>query len=60
MAWLPAPDAVLRFDRPGGLETVVNLGSESVELPTGRPVVLSSEPLPETGELPPDTAVWLG
>ena len=60
MAWLPSPGAVLRFDRPGGLETVVNLGSEAVQLPSGRPVVLASAPLPESGELPPDTAVWLG
>jgi alpha-glucosidase len=60
MAWLPAPDDVLRFDRPGGLETVVNLGSTSIELPSGRPVLLASEPLPESAELPPDTAVWLG
>ena len=60
MAWLPAPDEVLRFDRPGGLETVVNLGPEPIELPAGRPVLLASQPLPETGDLPPDAAVWLG
>jgi alpha-glucosidase len=51
---------VLRFDRPGGLETVVNLGPEPIELPAGRPVLLASVPLPESGGLPPDTAVWLG
>ena len=60
MAWLPSPGEVLRFDRPGGVETVVNLGSTTIELPAGRPVLLASEPLPESGELPPDTAVWLG
>jgi alpha-glucosidase len=60
MAWLPAPDEVLRFDRPGGLETVVNLGPEPIELPAGRPALLASQPLPETGDLPPDAAVWLG
>ena len=60
MAWLSSPDDVLRFDRPGGVETVVNLGSTSIELPAGRPILLASEPLPESGELPPDTAVWLG
>jgi alpha-glucosidase len=59
MAWLPSPDDVLRFDRPGGVETVLNLGSTSIELPAGRPVLLASEPLPESRELPPDTAVWL-
>ncbi|HEX2470053.1 MAG TPA: alpha-amylase family glycosyl hydrolase [Candidatus Limnocylindrales bacterium] len=60
MAWLPAPDTMLRFDRPGGLETVVNLGSTSIELPTGRPILLASEPLAEETLLRPDTAVWLG
>jgi alpha-glucosidase len=59
MAWLPAPGTVLRFDRPGGLETIVNLGSTPIELPTGRPILLASEALAE-GTLPPDTAVWLG
>ncbi len=60
MAWLPAPESVLRFDRPGGLETVVNLGTTPIELPTGRPILLASEPLAEVAVLPPDTAVWLG
>jgi alpha-glucosidase len=60
MAWLPSPEAVLRFDRPGGLETIVNLGTVPLELPAGRPILLASEPLAEPGLLPPDTAVWLG
>ncbi len=60
MAWLPAPESVLRFDRPGGLETIVNLGTTPIELPSGRPILLASESLPEVGLLPPDTAVWLG
>jgi hypothetical protein len=51
---------VLRFDRPGGLETVVNLRPEPIELPTGRPILLASEPLEALTMLPPDTAVWLG
>ena len=59
MAWLPSPASVLRFDRPGGLETVVNLGTIPIELPTGRPVLLASEPLGDSGLLPPDAAVWL-
>jgi alpha-glucosidase len=60
MAWLPSPEAVLRFDRPGGLETIVNLGTVPLELPAGRPILLASEPLAESGLLAPDTAVWLG
>jgi alpha-glucosidase len=60
LAWLPAPEPVLRFDRPGGLEVVVNLGRTPIELPTGRPILLASGGLPSDGRLPPDTAVWLG
>ncbi len=59
MAWLTAPDDVLRFDRPGGLETIVNLGTTPIELPPGRPILLASGPLND-GRLPGDTAVWLG
>ena len=60
LAWLPSPTSVLRFDRPGALEVVVNLGSAPIELPGGRPILLSSEPLPEDGRLLGDSAVWLG
>jgi alpha-glucosidase len=60
MAWLPAPDAVLRFDRPGGLEAIVNLGSTPIELPAGRPILLASDALSDATLLPPDTSVWLG
>jgi alpha-glucosidase len=59
MAWLPAPESALRFDRPGGLETVVNLGTTPIELPSGRPILLASGPVTD-GALPVDTAVWLG
>jgi alpha-glucosidase len=57
---LPAPESVLRFDRRGGLEAIVNTGPDAVELPAGRPILLASERLPDGGLLPPDTAVWLG
>jgi alpha-glucosidase len=60
LAWLPAPESVLRFDRPGGLETIVNLGTTPIELPSSRGMLLASESLSEVGLLPPDTAVWLG
>jgi alpha-glucosidase len=60
MAWLPSPETVLRFDRPGGLETIVNLGPDPIELPTGQPILLASERLADGGPLPADTAVWLG
>jgi len=60
MAWLRGPASVLHFDRPGGLEVVVNFGPDPVDLPIGGPhVLLSSEPLTEDGRLPADTAAWL-
>jgi alpha-glucosidase len=60
MAWLPSPPTVLRFDRPGGLEVVVNVGPDPIDLPAGRPILLASEPLPDESCLPGDSAVWLG
>ena len=59
LGWLEAPSDVLRFERPGGLEVVVNLGSEPVAVAADRPVLLASRPL-EDGRLPGDAAVWLG
>jgi alpha-glucosidase len=60
MAWLPGPSTALHFDRPGGLEVVVNLGADPVELPAGaRHVLLASGALTEDGRLPGDTAAWL-
>jgi alpha-glucosidase len=59
MAWLPAPPTVLRFDRPGGLEVVVNMGPDPVDVPIGRTVLLASGAAPDDGRLPGDSAVWL-
>jgi alpha-glucosidase len=60
MAWLPAPPSVLRFDRPGGLEVVVNMGADPIDLPTGRPILLASVPHLGEGRLPGNAAVWIG
>jgi alpha-glucosidase len=60
MAWLPGPPTVLRFDRPGGLEVIVNLGADPIEVPAGRAILLASSALADDGRLPPDTAIWLG
>ncbi|MFI9122073.1 alpha-amylase family glycosyl hydrolase [Streptomyces bikiniensis] len=59
LTWLPAPDGVLAFTRPGGLTCVVNLAPEPVRLPAHDTVLLTSGPLDEDGRLPGDTAVWL-
>ncbi|MGZ9160257.1 MAG: glycoside hydrolase family 13 protein [Candidatus Limnocylindrales bacterium] len=59
MAWLPSAASVLHLRRPAGLEVVVNLASEPIELPSGSSVVLASSPVPDDGWLPGDTAVWL-
>ncbi len=60
LRWLPSEDSVLRFERAGGLEVVVNLGAEPVDLPACSTVLLASLPLPGDGCLPGDAAVWLG
>ncbi|MGP1674575.1 MAG: glycoside hydrolase family 13 protein [Candidatus Limnocylindrales bacterium] len=59
ITWLPAAPSVLQFDRPGGLEVVINIGTRSIELPTERPIMLASSTLSDDGSLPSDTAVWL-
>jgi alpha-glucosidase len=50
---------VLHFDRPGGLEVIVNLGSDPIDLPSGQDILLASGPLPDAGRLPGDTAIWI-
>ena len=63
-----APDGVLAFDRvpsaagpggPGGVRCVANLSAGPVELPPHDAVLLSSGPLTDGGQLPPDTTAWL-
>ncbi len=60
LRWLPSGDSVLRFERSGGLEVVINLGREPVDLSAGSTMLLASLPLPGDGCLPGDAAVWLG
>ncbi|MFE5490900.1 alpha-amylase family glycosyl hydrolase [Streptomyces virginiae] len=60
MRWLPSPDGVLLFTRPG-FACTLNTRPEPVELPApGRPV-LSSAPVETDGRtvrLPPDSCTW--
>ncbi|WP_405425311.1 alpha-amylase family glycosyl hydrolase [Streptomyces erythrochromogenes] len=60
MRWLPAPDGVLLFTRPG-FACTLNTRPDAVELPApGRPV-LSSAPVETDGRtvrLPPDSCTW--
>jgi alpha-glucosidase len=55
LTWVEVAEDVLAFDR-GGLRCVLNLGATPSSV-TGE-VVLASEP-GTTGEVPPDSAVWL-
>jgi alpha-glucosidase len=55
--WLPAPDGVLAFRRPGGLVCLVNLSSAPVPLPEGEVLLCSADVA--GGALPVDAAVWL-
>ncbi|MFK0045396.1 alpha-amylase family glycosyl hydrolase [Streptomyces sp. NPDC090741] len=60
LTWLPAPEGVLLFTRPG-FACTLNSRSEPLELPSpGRPV-LSSAPVETDGRtvlLPADTCTW--
>ncbi|MFB7178314.1 alpha-amylase family glycosyl hydrolase [Streptomyces sp. NPDC056257] len=60
MCWLPAPEGVLLFTRPG-FACTLNSRPDPVELPApGRPV-LSSAPVETDGRtvrLPPDSCTW--
>ena len=55
LTWRPSEDDVLAFDRGPDFACVVNLSARPVAL-EGR-VLLASGPC--SGDLPPDTAVWL-
>ncbi len=59
LAWVSTPDEVLAFEA-GDLLVVTNFGDEPYELPVGKRVRLSSEPLDDDGRLPTDVTAWLG
>jgi alpha-glucosidase len=56
LEWTPSSESVLVFRR-GTWLCAINLGEETVALPTGE-VLLASGPLPDWA-LPPDTAAWV-
>ncbi|SEI85239.1 alpha-glucosidase [Azotobacter beijerinckii] len=58
LQWIDAGKDVLAFDN-GDLRVVINMGEQAAALPAGSQVLLSSEALPEPGQLPGNTAVWL-
>ena len=57
LTWVDATPDVVHFERPGGWQSITNLGQQSVTLPAGD-VVLSSDPIIER-QLPPDTSAWI-
>jgi alpha-glucosidase len=57
LAWLPSAPDVIHLERPGGWQSVTNMGTGPVPLPPGE-VLLASGPL-AGDHLPPDTTVWL-
>jgi alpha-glucosidase len=59
MRWLEAPTGALAFARDPGFACIVNLSGDSVPLPPGADVLISSEPLAGDRNLAADTAVWL-
>jgi alpha-glucosidase len=58
LAWRPAPDGVLAFDRGTRVACLANLSAAAVGLPPHTGVLLASGPLAD-GLLQPDTTVWL-
>ncbi|WP_432564992.1 glycoside hydrolase family 13 protein [Kineococcus sp. SYSU DK003] len=57
LTWVPAPEGVVQFTRPGGWTCLTNFGPDPVELPAGRVVLCSGQ---VRGNLvPADTTVWL-
>ncbi len=58
LTWIPAPDGVLAFGRPGRFVCVVNFSPAPAPLPPDAEVLLASGPL-DDGKLPSDTAAWL-
>lgn len=59
LRWLEAPAEALMFAREPGFACAVNFGPQPLTLPSGSAVVLSSDPLTPSGDLPQDTAVWM-
>jgi alpha-glucosidase len=59
MRWLPTAPGVLAFRRGYDVACVINLSDAPTELPEHETVLLSSDPLDDTGLLPPNTGVWL-
>ncbi|WP_028926371.1 glycoside hydrolase family 13 protein [Pseudonocardia acaciae] len=59
LEWYGAPEGCFAYRRPGTtLVCALNTSPVPVPLPPGDPLI-SSAPLTDNGELPPDTAVWL-
>lgn len=58
LTWIEAGPQVVAFTRGAGFECWVNLGEQSIDLPTSSRVLLTSDELDE-GRLGPDTAAWL-
>ncbi len=54
-----APDGVLAFERPGGVQCWINFGAREVGLPEGADLLLGSESsVTSQRRLPGDAAVW--
>jgi len=59
LTWIPGYGKDVLAFQNGPVLVLANLGEHVIKLPSTHVVAQSSQPLPETGALPPDTAVWL-
>jgi alpha-glucosidase len=57
LSWVDSDADALEFGN-AGVRVVTNFGAESVALPAGATVLLSSAPLDDDGRVPTDVTVW--
>jgi alpha-glucosidase len=57
LSWVKSDPDILHFERPAGWHSITNLGSQTVELPSGQ-LVLASERITDA-TLPPNATAWV-
>jgi alpha-glucosidase len=58
LRWLDAPAGALAFARDGGFACIVNFSGDSVAIPEGAELLVTSDTLTGDGRVPADTAAW--
>ena len=58
LTWLDSAPGVLAFTRDSGIQCIVNLTPNPIDLPPHNELLLTSTPLDNT-QLPSDTTAWI-